>query len=373
MSTLRQALEDALVDDPQDQAAHAAYADFLTEQGDPRGEFISVQLALEDATRTPEERQRLRAREQELLAAHRRDWLGGLADVLAAEQLHFAWGWLDRICISDLDKAQARLLANAPETRLLRELIIEGDSYLQTANGDPLWDDTLRRHRHATDVLAQSPYLGNVRFLRLGLIVEDDSEDCPYEDAHMSSPAVPDLVARMPRLEELHLFTKRYYPSRFFGSWTLHNLRVLRMYHLQARHPLEILANNPYLGKLTHLLLHPHGFADPDEPYLDLAGVRAVVRSPHLRSLTHLQIRLCPMGDAGCEEIVASGILKRLKTLDLRHGCITDAGARILAACPDLVNLELLDVNRNGLTQDGIAALEATGVRLRARNQQIEG
>jgi hypothetical protein len=140
------------------------------------------------------------------------------------------------------------------------------------------------------------------------------------------------------------------------------------MYHLEARHPLELLADNPYLGNLMSLLLHPHGFAE--DAYVDLVGVRAVLRSPHLRALTHLQVRLCDMGDAGCREIVDSGILKRLKVLDLRHGCITDAGAAILASCPDLRRLDLLDVNRNGLTAAGIAALEATGIKVRCRNQQ---
>src|SRR5437762_3072073 len=78
----RAALEDALQENPDDLAAHAAYADLLTEQGDPRGEFISVQLALEDPTRPAAERDRLRRRERELLDAHEREWLGELAPLL---------------------------------------------------------------------------------------------------------------------------------------------------------------------------------------------------------------------------------------------------------------------------------------------------
>jgi uncharacterized protein (TIGR02996 family) len=42
----RAALETALFDHPDDLATHMAYADLLREQGDPRGEFIQVQLAL---------------------------------------------------------------------------------------------------------------------------------------------------------------------------------------------------------------------------------------------------------------------------------------------------------------------------------------
>src|SRR5262245_32071776 len=42
------ALENAIFANPDDLGAHAAYADWLIEQGDSRGEFIQVQLALED-------------------------------------------------------------------------------------------------------------------------------------------------------------------------------------------------------------------------------------------------------------------------------------------------------------------------------------
>src|SRR5690349_6988044 len=43
-----QALQSALVENPDDLASHMAYADYLTEQGDPLGDFVRTQLALED-------------------------------------------------------------------------------------------------------------------------------------------------------------------------------------------------------------------------------------------------------------------------------------------------------------------------------------
>src|SRR4051794_5837247 len=79
---MREALEQALIDNPDDVASHMAYADYLREQGDPRGEFIQVQLALEDPARSAAERKRLKKREQELLGAHEREWLGELAPLL---------------------------------------------------------------------------------------------------------------------------------------------------------------------------------------------------------------------------------------------------------------------------------------------------
>src|SRR5215469_1293480 len=82
MPSLRDALEAALVEDPDDLATHRAYADYLQEQGDPRGEFIQVQLALEDPTRSAAERKTLQQREAKLLKAHQAEWLGDFAQQL---------------------------------------------------------------------------------------------------------------------------------------------------------------------------------------------------------------------------------------------------------------------------------------------------
>src|SRR5579884_2555633 len=82
MSQLRAALEAALAESPDDRATWAAYADHLTESGDPRGEFIAVQLALEEQQRPAAERKKLKAREKRILAKHERDWLGELAPYL---------------------------------------------------------------------------------------------------------------------------------------------------------------------------------------------------------------------------------------------------------------------------------------------------
>ena len=147
MPSLRYALEAALVENPDDLATHYAYADYLQEQGDPRGEFIQVQLALERAGKTGEERQRLKSRERRLLAEHRRHWLGELADELLGPtherrkrtdrpyQISFARGWLHSIIRPDPRSPRfrftfepgvglGRLISRAAEARLLRELVL---------------------------------------------------------------------------------------------------------------------------------------------------------------------------------------------------------------------------------------------------------
>src|SRR5262245_45216414 len=123
-ASLREAFEGALVAEPDNLGNHAAYADWLSEQDDPadraRGEFIAVQMRLEDGSLTGEGRERLQRREGELLAGHQREWLGGLAPFLLDEHELVDWagleleagtplatfsfrrGWLDRLHVNSL-------------------------------------------------------------------------------------------------------------------------------------------------------------------------------------------------------------------------------------------------------------------------------
>src|SRR5262245_24173413 len=73
---LAAALEAAIRENPDELANYAAYADWLTEQGDPRGEFIQVQLALENEGLSKSERQKLQRRETALLKEHESEWVG---------------------------------------------------------------------------------------------------------------------------------------------------------------------------------------------------------------------------------------------------------------------------------------------------------
>jgi uncharacterized protein (TIGR02996 family) len=370
MSPLRDALEKALVDDPDDLATHRAYADYLQEQGDPRGEFMSLQLAMEEPQRSETEQRRLHARAQDLLQLHRREWLGGLAGELLAAvenseenlarpdhppvEYRFARGWLDSLTLRDASERRwtdlGSKLAQSPEARFLRRLILEYD------NG-------------FLDALAASRGLPNLRYLQVGRPLSVDEHASVVD-----TPALPCLIAKLPRLEELRLFVDGYDAAIIFSLPNLTSLRVLQVYYLATRYPLEVLAGNDSLAHLTQLLLHPQPLVHPlGGPFVSHADVRTLLQSPHLRSLSHLQIHRSDLGNVGCTEIVTSGILKRLKVLDLRYGEIDDSGARTLADCFDLRNLELLDLGRNALTQTGIDVLSRVlGSAVRADNQQTE-
>jgi uncharacterized protein (TIGR02996 family) len=171
---MQRALEEALVENPDDLAAHMAYADYLAEQADPaaqaRGEFVRVQLALEDERTSAAERRKLRRREQALLAEHGRAWLGedlaaflldGRADDLSETwrqpggrrgEFAFARGWLDNLKVDLLTDDYGFALAQSPSVRLLRRLTVQ----------DVWWEG------RPYEWLNQSRYLRNVRVLEVG-------------------------------------------------------------------------------------------------------------------------------------------------------------------------------------------------------------
>ncbi len=403
---MREAFEHAILDDPDDLASYAAFADWLAEQGDPRGEFIRLQLALEDESRSRAEREELRAREQELLRQYERDWLGQLAPHLLEQEeewqeivgptdtrrYEYRWrrGFLTVLRAQCLTTSFAQALATSPAARFLRELRIFAESrYWDAEDPDPpppriATPEGIEEHWELLELIG-APCLGNLRVFQMG---DPDGEppEGSWGDCHTEAHGLEHVIAGMPRIEELHLLCKAYDVEGLFALPSLRHLRVLRLYHLgdlgsrgerdRYEYPLDVLSANEALGNLTHLLFHPHqeeyqgaiAAEGPRPCFLPLEQVEALVRSPHLGKLTHLQLRLSNMGDAGVRVLLDSGILRRLRWLDLRHGCISDAGARLLAACPDLAHLEHLDLSRNAVTAQGLALLQARGVRVWADN-----
>jgi uncharacterized protein (TIGR02996 family) len=398
-----EAFEQALAADPHDLASACAYADYLHEQGNPHGTFMQVQIGLEDESLPKARRDALKKQEAALLKQHQRDWLGTLAAVTVdAEKVahwegrkqarrapvshQFARGWLSRLVFHNLTVNQARALAQAPQARLLRELVVETveseapagtreqyiDSYYEPGPDVPAdigSDDDPGLH-----ALCRCPQLANVIHFRLGEAWADsNAEDTEDFNCHTSGELAYHLVKQMPNLEELYLLAHRPDANKIFAL-SMPRLRVLQLYHSDS-YPLDRLAANPSLTKLTAILCHPHALEYDDEQagaYIRLPHLRAICRSPHLQALTHLRLRLTDFGDAGAKEIVESGILKRLKVLDLRGGIITDTGARLLAGCPDLKHLDHLNLSRNALTDAGEKAIQATGVKADLSEQHNE-
>ena len=392
------AFEAALRDNPHDLAGWCAYADWLAERGDPRGAFMQVQLALEDESRSKEERKQLQTREAELLKEHEREWLGELAPFVLDQPepdrydpVKPVWTWrrgsLGELRIGRLGVSFARTLADSNSARLLQVL------HVHNAGGDERGPAPnppgIERYSPLFELIG-TPLLFDLRVFQFGPEVADRSVtddrwvNSSAYDCWTYQPGLEHVIASLSRVEELNLYCKEYDIDSVFDLTNLTNLRVLRVYHLGRRgsdrrrdrqpyaYPLGVLAANPTFGNLTHLLLHPHheeysGEAYPQtDCFLPLSEFQEIIASPHLTKITHLQFRLSDMGDEGVRELIGSGFLERLRWLDLRHGCITDEGAKLFATCPDIRNLEHLDLSRNAVTQVGLNLLKQMGINVRA-------
>ena len=121
-----------------DLTPHLIYADWLMERGDPLGEFIHVQLQLEDPQVPLRRRPGLQQRERQLLAHNVRGWLGELTPFLIDQRLHgarspgrtqnytyeFRRGQLAEISVQTFDLEFGAALRKSWRCRLLRELRI---------------------------------------------------------------------------------------------------------------------------------------------------------------------------------------------------------------------------------------------------------
>jgi uncharacterized protein (TIGR02996 family) len=100
-------------ENPRDTSRRQVLADLLLERGDPRGEFISLQLAHASPKR-----------QRTLINTHGRAWLGALADILdlKEEPPVFEDGFVTEVSIKHVRQAQFLLAGDAPEWATVRRV-----------------------------------------------------------------------------------------------------------------------------------------------------------------------------------------------------------------------------------------------------------
>lgn len=334
----KRSLESLALETLDDTNALSVYADWLTDRGDPRGDFIRTQLALERPDLDPEQQQALAQIEETLREAHAEAWLGALAPAWLGEwEGVYPTKWIFRrgyLFSLELDSPEDRFvegLLASEETRHIRRLFLD---------------------RCDDEVL---PALACVAFPQVRVFHYGDGTGTIQEEGYAAA-----LVANMPRIEELSVSGRRVQTAELFAL-TMPALRTLDV-SCSHRYATAVLANNRSLGMLQSISFFPHANEYGDNGYLGSQHIEDIAHSPHLTALKRLSLQLCTAGDRGCEIIAASGLLGRLVDLDLSLGEITDEGARILASAPEIAHLERLDVSNNRLTQAGIDSLVRAGI-----------
>jgi uncharacterized protein (TIGR02996 family) len=351
MTTEAAFLQD-IIEHPDD-APRLVFADWLDERGGPddadRAEFIRLQCELARLAEEGPGRPAREAREQELLTAHGKRWLGPLGKWVSAP----VWrrGFPEEVAVGVrkfLDHGEEIFrLAPLRAVKLLRlnqtsngPADVAACPLLEKLRGLDLQGSLLGDEGLAA--LLGSPYLGHVEELRLS--------QCLAGDRALAN------LARGP----------------------FKRLRRLDLSHNALGARLEVLFGEPLPFRLEHLdladtglnaattasLASWPGLASVRELILNnnairVAGAQALARSPHLASLTTLDLAYCHIGVGGAGALAASAALANIVALRLNGADITSTGLEALLESPHLGRWQGLYLSSNGLGDRGVEMLAA--------------
>lgn len=304
--------EQRICDHPFDTNQYSVFADWLSENGDPRGELIALQLRAECAPK--HDQPRLQAAASDYLASHADYLLGPLrdyvGDVLDAP-IPFGWrhGFIQQVTLDDdypIAQILEELLAH-PSGRFVTELTLE--SY------NPAMVQRVVR------VLAEHA-CGSLRDVTL-----DGGEMGDLAPAFRRAPRVERLLIEANSFELVDLAVPGATRARFRGGrLSASCVRAIAVAPWPQLHTLEI------------------DFGGGDATINDVAPLLA--RSD-LGSLAKLALRNCGFADRVCGALVGSAIARHLESIDLAGATMTLAGAySILDAEDRFPHLQQLSLPR---------------------------
>ncbi|HEY1067483.1 MAG TPA: TIGR02996 domain-containing protein [Pirellulales bacterium] len=352
------ALLDAIVAAPDDDAPRLAYADYLTAQGDLRGEVIRLQIEMERCEDTDEERcAALWDEAQKLLDAHGREWFRPLAALnlwptLGSEfcpeffmqrgMLEAVWIHLEDVLpehaeelwsfaptlnsVSFFQTVDLPGLAALPQMQRIQELSVLANEP-ETAESDMA-------------ALAESPNVTRLRSLTLG-----------YE---LSDPAAMTLFSApwFDRLRELDLQRAKLSPEMIEMLTARSTFVELDSLDLGGPNMTEQsavnLSENPALRNLISLRL--------GEAPLSGAAFRELVLGAWPR-LQCLDLGACVLTEDDVEFLAYQPSLPALEYLNLQGCAIGERGAAALAGSPYLQRIKSLDVDRSAINEDELIVL----------------
>lgn len=301
---------EAIRENPTDDMPRMNYADWLTKQGDPRGEFIRLQDQLAKTPHRQRGRRVLRLQCEKMLRLHQRRWTQSLH---GATHGGFPRGF---VVSATLDLVAFRQSAG------------------QMLRPHPILSLTMKQHPEATAedarLLASCPHLTGVRFLGLELLGVGLIRivlDSPYW-AHLAELEVAHPYGGCqadPLVDELS-------ESAALAGLKRFNLKQ----NLLTAESLRRLVNSPRcrLEKLDlsglerwHRVAGGPGFANISadlsgysyHPAVPGEAAEIIARSPAAVSLRELDLRYCGLDSEGIRALLESPYLQDLKQLRLEE------------------------------------------------------
>ena len=342
-------LEARILSNPDDLDAYAVYGDWLSEQGDPRGELVAIQLKrIERPNDTT-----LIERQQKLLADHAKIWLGELAGLDSEKDLSVTWrhGFVSAVHLgpplnqhawSTLDFAETlETLFALPNIALLRELVIGSKDYAES------WSDCI-------EAIAQHGTPAGLT----KLVIDRGG----YWD--ISSTALGDLSPAYPVLQNLRELELEM-NSIELGEIELPELRSLeiRTGALDVGNLKSIRTGK--LPKLERLVLYLGETGGDYGGNVELEDLKWIFAAEGLPNVRHLGLANSSLADEIAEALPGSKILAQLTGLDLSRGTLSDRGANaMLKQAPAFAHLKEIDLSRSYLSDDVRDHLVRAGLRV---------
>jgi hypothetical protein len=196
---------------------------------------------------------------------------------------------------------------------------------------------------HALAVLFSSPVVKNIAHLDLHYI--------------NITPEVFMTIATSPHLTKLDLsycYIGNEGYAALAASTALTNLRELKLSNNYLLEPAAIIAlvNSPVMANVTHL--------DLTKTHRGPEVLAAIAKSPSMSKLQHLRVEDNAIGNEGVIALAQSTTLTNLTSLDLTSNRISSVGINALCTSPVVSKLESLRLDSNFEINNSVAATLAS-------------
>lgn len=313
-------LERAIANAPDDFSSYVVYADWLLEQGNPRGELIGLQ------------RLNKKRESEALLQKHAADLLGPLSnfpEAITNVLWHMGFVRACRVATAeDQDGEEAlRALSGHPSFTFLRKLTVgildvEGNDY------SLLWRELAE---HPKPILEEL-YVGDF-----------SSEETELNWSSIGTTTAAWAEGVLPRISALTLRS---------GSMDLRGVRAPSLKELY------IVTGGFDSASLDALLsvewpnLHTLSLQLGSENEIDVRELDRLFEGASFPALRHLGLTNSTISDEIAKQITESPIVKQLETLDLSLGTLGDEGAQaIIDAKARLAHLKRIDLSENWISR----------------------
>ncbi|MFP2904484.1 WGR domain-containing protein [Pyxidicoccus sp. 3LFB2] len=343
-----QALEDAILEAPDNVDAYLVLADWLQSQGDPRGELIMLHHAATqargaEAEALAQQAAQLIARHPSLLSEELARAMVQRASATTHElsvQWHLGYIRAARLARSEWESpfdlaATVKALLMHPSARFLRELTLGIPNFESGSSYD--------------GVIQAIVEAGGSRSLR-SLFIGDFKHPGETEISWTLVGNVEPLYAVLPRLASLRLRG---------GGVALGKIQLpeLREFTIETGGlPLAAVksiarAQWPNLERLEVWFGNRHYGAEGG-----VSDIRPILDGKGLPKLRRLGLCNTDFTDRLCRALPDAAVLPQLETLDLSMGTMTDRGAALLAEHAEAFrHLRQLDVSDNLISEEAVA------------------